>query len=103
MFVGGISWNTSDADLSQAFGQFGEIVEATVVTDRETGRSRGFGFVVFADDADADKALSAMNGSELDGRTIRVDEAHDRKPRREFGGGGGGGGRGGGGGGGRWS
>jgi RNA recognition motif-containing protein len=98
LFVGGISWNTSDADLSQAFGQFGEIVEATVVTDRETGRSRGFGFVVFADDADADKAMSAMNGSELDGRTIRVDEAHDRKPRREFGGGGAGRG----GGGGRW-
>lgn len=96
LFVGGISWNTSDADLSQAFGQYGEVLEATVVTDRETGRSRGFGFVTFAEDADADKAQTAMNGTELDGRTIRVDEANDRRPRRDFGGGGGGGNRGGG-------
>ncbi len=80
LFVGGISWNTGDAELRQAFEAFGEVVEATVVTDRQTGRSRGFGFVSFADDESAAKALSELDGTELDGRNIRVNEAHD-KPR----------------------
>lgn len=73
LFVGGISWNTGDAELRQAFESFGEVLEATVVTDRQTGRSRGFGFVSFSDDESAAKAMS-----ELDGRNIRVNEAHDR-------------------------
>jgi len=80
LFVGGISWNTGDAELRQAFEAFGEVLEATVVTDRQTGRSRGFGFVSFADDESATKALSELDGAELDGRNIRVNEAHD-KPR----------------------
>ncbi len=81
LFIGGISWNTGDAELRQAFEAFGEVLEATVVTDRQTGRSRGFGFVSFVEDESATKALSEMDGTELDGRNIRVNEAHD-KPRQ---------------------
>ena len=99
MFVGSLSWDTNDDRLHEAFSPFGEITEATVVSDRDTGRSRGFGFVTFSDDEGADKAVAALNGTELDGRTIKVDVA---KPRERSGGGGGGGyGGGGGGGGGR--
>ena len=99
LFVGGLSWNTDDAALRAAFEPFGEIEEAVVVNDRDSGRSRGFGFVTYTDGAAADKAIAEMEGAELDGRTIRVNEAQDR-PRRGGGGpggGGGGGGRGGGG------
>jgi hypothetical protein len=109
LFVGGLSWNTTDDGLRRAFESFGEVTDAKVVTDRETGRSRGFGFVTFSDNDAATSAIADMDGSDLDGRTIRVNEAEDR-PRaggpggggRSFGGGGGGGGRsfGGGGGGG---
>jgi RNA recognition motif-containing protein len=90
LFVGGLSWGTTDDGLHSAFAQFGEIVEAKVITDRETGRSRGFGFVTYANDEGASKAIAEMDGTELDGRTIKVNEAED-KPRT----GGGGGGRGG--------
>ena len=79
LFVGGLSWGTSDDGLRAAFEQFGEIVEAKVILDRDTGRSRGFGFVTFADDAAATRAIEEMNGTELEGRSIRVDEAHDRR------------------------
>ena len=95
LFVGGLAWGTTDQGLQTAFAAHGEITEAVVITDRETGRSRGFGFVTFANAEDADKAIGALNGTELDGRTINVNEAQERR-----GGGGGGGGRGGGGGGG---
>lgn len=96
LFVGGLSWDTNDQSLSRAFDSYGEVTDARVITDRDTGRSRGFGFVTFAEPDAATKAMQEMDGTELDGRTIRVNEAHD-KPR------GGGGGRGGfGGGGGRW-
>jgi cold-inducible RNA-binding protein len=94
LFVGGLSWGTTDDGLHQAFERFGEIVEAKVITDRETGRSRGFGFVTFAGDEGAISAVSEMNGAQLDGRTIRVNEAENQVQRRG-GGGGGGGGRGG--------
>ena len=99
LFVGGLSWNTSDDGLREAFSRLGEVTDAKVITDRETGRSRGFGFVTFANGEAAKEAIAKMDGADLDGRTIRVNEAED-KPR---GGGGGGGGRGGfgGGGGGR--
>lgn len=91
LYVGNLSWNTTDADLRETFSQFGEITEATVITDRDTGRSRGFGFVTFEDSAASEKAIATLDGSNLDGRTIKVNEA---KPRRESGGGGGyGGGR----------
>lgn len=89
LFVGSLSWSTDDRGLYEAFAPYGEITEATVITDRETGRSRGFGFVTFANDESADEAVAGLNGSSLDGRTIRVDVAQDR--RRGGGGGGGGG------------
>ena len=88
LFVGGISWGTTEDALREAFERFGEIVSATVVTDRDSGRSRGFGFVEFADEAAAAQAIEELDGKELDGRTIRVNEAHDKSR----GGGGGGGG-----------
>ena len=96
IFVGGLAWATDDQGLRAAFEGFGEIVEAKVVNDRETGRSRGFGFVTFTSSDAVAKALS-LNGTDLDGRTIRVDKAASRSGS----GGGGGGGRGGFGGGGR--
>ena len=91
LFVGSLSWDTNDDGLNAAFSPFGEITEATVISDRHSGRSRGFGFVTFADDEAAEKAAAELNGTELDGRTIRVDVAHARE--RSEGGGGGGGGR----------
>ncbi len=90
VYVGGLSWNTDNAGLETAFSSFGQIEEAIVITDRETGRSRGFGFVTFGSEEDAEKALS-LDGSELDGRNLKVSLAREREPRR--GGGGGGGGR----------
>lgn len=100
LFVGGLSWGTDDSALRAAFERYGDVTEARVISDRETGRSRGFGFVTFAGDDSAAAAVSAMDGTSLDGRTIRVNVAEDR-PREGGGGrgfGGGGGGRGGGGG-----
>lgn len=91
LFVGSLSWNTDDRGLYEVFAPFGEISEAVVIADRDTGRSRGFGFVTFEDHEGADKAVAALNNTELDGRTIRVDVAQDR--RRGGGGGGYGGGR----------
>ena len=114
LFVGSLSWNTTDEGLRRAFEKFGEVLEAKVIKDRETDRSRGFGFVSFANPKDAMDAMAAMDGQELDGRTIKVNEAQERErtgggPRgggeRRGGGGfsrGGAGERRGGGGGGRW-
>ena len=79
LFVGNLSWNTGDDGLFEAFTQFGEVTEAKVITDRDTGRSRGFGFVTFEDDDAGEKAISAMNGVELDGRELRVNEAQERR------------------------
>jgi RNA recognition motif-containing protein len=79
LFVGNLSWDTRDDVLYEAFAPFGEVTEAKVITDRETGRSRGFGFVTFADDTAGDEAVASMNGTELDGRPLRVNEAHDRR------------------------
>ncbi len=93
LFIGSLSWNTTDRDLEDAFSRFGEISEAKVITDRESSRSRGFGFVTYQDDAAADAAKEEMNGKELDGRTITVDEARERSRDNRDGGGGGGGGR----------
>ena len=92
VFVGGISWNTDDEGLRQAFERFGAISDAKVITDRDTGRSRGFGFVTFDEDASASQAISEMDGQNLDGRTIKVNEAQDRPRNNNRGGGGGGGG-----------
>jgi cold-inducible RNA-binding protein len=82
LFVGGLSWGTTDDRLREAFTRFGEVVEAKIITDRETGRSRGFGFVTFADPTHGDAAMSALDGQDLDGRTIRVNEAQNQQPRR---------------------
>jgi heterogeneous nuclear ribonucleoprotein A1/A3 len=105
VFVGGLSWGTGDEGLLAAFEKFGSVVEAKVIFDRDTGRSRGFGFVTFEDSGAAQNAIQQMDGKTLDGRTIRVNEAAERAPRGPGGGGGGGGGgrgpRPGGGGGGR--
>ena len=94
LFVGSLSWDTNDEGLRRAFSTHGEISEAIVISDRDTGRSRGFGFVTFDEDESADKAVAALNGTELDGRTIRVDVAQAKQ--RSNGGGGGRGGYGGG-------
>ena len=87
VFVGGLSWDTDDGSLNDAFAAIGPVVEAKVITDRDTGRSRGFGFVTFQSSGDAQTAIQQLDGSMLDGRTVRVNEANDRPAR------GGGGGR----------
>ena len=95
LFVGGLSWGTNDEALRAAFERFGAVSEATVIADRETGRSRGFGFVTFEAADSAQAAIAGMNDTTLDGRTINVNEAQERAPRAGGGGGGFGGGRGG--------
>jgi cold-inducible RNA-binding protein len=78
LFVGGLSFSTSTDGLREAFARFGPVQSAAVMTDRETGRSRGFGFVEMASDQEAERAISGLNGSSLDGRMIRVDRATPR-------------------------
>ncbi len=105
IYVGNLSFDTSEPELRDLFAQHGEVTSASLVMDRETGRPRGFGFVEMADAGQADAAIEALNGQNVGGRDLTVNEA---KPRENRGGGGGGGGRGGygggggGGGGGRW-
>ena len=106
LYVGNLSYNVRDDDLQQAFAQYGSVSSAKVMMDRDTGRSKGFGFVEMGSDAEAQSAINGMNGQSLDGRAIVVNEARPREERPGgFGGGGGsrsgGGGFGGGGGGGR--
>ncbi len=91
LFVGGLAWATDDDGLRAAFETYGEVTDAKVIQDRDSGRSRGFGFVTFDNDDEADAAIASMDGSQLDGRAIRVNEARERE--RRGGGGGGGGGR----------
>lgn len=101
LFVGGLSFNTTQNDLQQAFAAHGTVVDTAVISDKMTGKSKGFGFVTMSSEAEAQKAIEAMNGKTLDGRNLTVNVA---KPREERPSGGGGGGRrdyGGGGGGGR--
>jgi RNA recognition motif-containing protein len=84
LFVGSLSWNTTSEELQNAFAACGDVVEAKVVTDRDTGRSRGFGFVTYNDADSATRAIEELDGSTLDGRSIRVDRANDR-PQRDRG------------------
>jgi RNA recognition motif-containing protein len=105
LYVGNLSYNTTSSDLEQMCAAHGTVQSAEIISDRETGRSKGFGFVQMGSDAEAQAAIAALNGQEVDGRALTVNEAKPRedRPRKSggFGGGGGGGGgnRGGGGGG----
>jgi len=94
IYVGNLSYSMGNSELEALFAEFGAVNSAQVIMDRQTGRSRGFGFVEMAEDQEADAAIEALNGKENDGRTLTVNVA---RPRTERGGGGGGGG-----GGGRW-
>ena len=93
LFVGSLSWNTTDDQLKDFFATAGTVVSATVIVDRDTNRSKGFGFVEMSSDAEAKAAVEQLNNKELDGRTIVVNEARPReeRPRGSFGGGNGGG------------
>jgi RNA recognition motif-containing protein len=91
IFVGNLSFNTNEDELRQLFEPFGQVDRVSIMTDRDTGRSRGFGFVEMASNEDGEKAITALNGSSVGGRTINVNEARPKTERS--GGGGGGGGR----------
>jgi RNA recognition motif-containing protein len=106
IYVGNLPWRATDAQLTEMFAVHGEVIEARIITDRETGRSRGFGFVTMANNDGAQNAIRALNGSSLEGRALVVNEAREQQGggggggfRRSGGGGGYGGGGGGGGGG----
>ena len=101
LYVGNLSYDTSDSDLQRLFGEFGTVESAQVISDRDTGRSKGFGFVEMGSDQEAQAAISALNGKEVGGRALTVNEAKPREERGGGGRGGYGGGRSGGGGGGR--
>ncbi|HSX05118.1 MAG TPA: RNA-binding protein [Candidatus Saccharimonadales bacterium] len=79
LFVGGLAWATTDDTLAAAFSAAGTVESAKVITDRETGRSRGFGFVEMSSDDEAQKAVELLNGKEIDGRSVRVDVAQEKK------------------------
>jgi cold-inducible RNA-binding protein len=81
LFVGSLAWATTDDSLNAHFAQCGTVASAKVITDRESGRSRGFGFVEFEDDAEGQAAVDKLNNSDLDGRTITVNEARPREER----------------------
>lgn len=95
IYVGNLSYRTSDDGLRAAFEQFGTVSSVDIIQDRETGRSKGFGFVEMPDNAEGQKAIEAMDNNELDERTLKVNEARPREPRPSGGGGYGGGGGGG--------
>ena len=87
IYVGNMSYDTTQRSLEETFGQYGQVDEVAVITDRDTGRPRGFAFVTMPDDGEARKAIEGLNGHELEGRTLNVNEA---RPRENRGGGGGG-------------
>ena len=89
LYVGNLSFGTTEGQLEELFGQVGQVESASIITDRNTGRSRGFGFVEMSDEAQAQKAIDELDGKEFDGRSLKVNQAKERPPRREGGGGGG--------------
>ncbi len=93
LYVGGLSWGTTEEALKEAFAQVGTVTSATIIIDKMSGRSKGFGFVEMSSDEEAMAAIEMWNGKELDGRKITVNEARpmEDRPRRDFGGGGNGG------------
>jgi len=99
IYAGNLSYRMSDQELKELFEQFGAVTKASIIEDRETGRSKGFGFVEMEDDAAGNAAIEKLNGADVDGRNLKVNEARPREERPR---GGGGGYRGGGGGGGRY-
>lgn len=84
LFVGGLSWDTTDSNLAAFFGQAGKVVSATVIIDRMSGKSKGFGFVEMASEEEAKTAITKLNGQALDGRNIAVSEARPQAPREDF-------------------
>ncbi len=86
LFVGNLSFKAQDSELKEAFGQHGEVTEVAIIKDKFSGRSKGFGFVTFADDAAADKAVAEMHEKEFQGRKLTVNEAKpmEERPKREF-------------------
>lgn len=92
LYVGRLPYQTTDQDLEDIFGRYGAVLSANVIIDRDTGRSRGFGFVEMSDDQEAREAMNNLNNSDLEGRTIVVNEANERPPRTGGNRGGGGGG-----------
>ena len=101
IYVGNLSYQTTEDDLRSAFADHGEVSSVAIITDKYSGQSKGFGFVEMADDAGAKAAIAALDGTDFQGRQVKVNEARPRAERGSGGGGGGGGDRGGGGGGGR--
>ncbi len=102
LYVGNLPYSVDQQALQDAFSAFGTVDSAIVISDRDTGRSKGFGFVEMSSDSEAEKAIDELNGTSMDNRQITVNEARPRAPRTGGGGGGGYGGGGGGGGGNRW-
>ncbi len=100
LYVGNLSYDMQDRDLQELFAEYGTVTSAKIVTDRESGRSKGFGFVEMSTDAEAQAAITALNGQEINGRALTVNEARPKEDRGSSGGGGSRGGYGGGGGGG---
>jgi len=86
LYVGNLSYGTTDASLTAAFSEFGAVDEAVVIMDRDTGRSKGFGFVTMNNDEEGKAALAALDGKDLDGRTVKVNEARPMEDRRPSGG-----------------
>ena len=86
IYVGNLSWSTSDQELTDAFAAYGNVEKASIISDRDSGRSKGFGFVTMNDADEANKAIEAMNGTEMGGRELKVNEARpreERPPRRD--------------------
>ncbi len=94
IYVGNLPFSATESELETLFGEYGQVERVNLITDRETGRPRGFGFIEMVDDQEGRSAIEAVNGVDLGGRTLTVNEARPREPRGGGGGGGGGGGRG---------
>ena len=86
LYVGNLNWQTTEADLQAAFEAFGQVTSVTIIKDKYTGQSRGFGFVEMADDSEGQAAIDGLNGKELDGRTLRIDRARPRDDSKDRGG-----------------
>jgi len=85
LYVGNLNWQTTEADLQTAFEAFGQVSSVTIIKDKYTGQSRGFGFVEMADDSEGQAAIDGLNGKEIDGRTLRIDLARPRDDSRDRG------------------